>query len=174
MEKNQSTKKDMVDIYKSTMNTNGDKKTKNDSRKKPETIENEDKTLSLLEFSKMVKEFDRTNTTIDETIRDLDYTLSKKEPKKGIWLLEQGEDIDYLDSLSMQETNDSQIRGRHTWNQAMENIIQNYAPDNNIEEEYNALKIMENNHKKRKVLADSSEPPVFKKTEDDMDLSKCT
>lgn len=172
MEKNQSTEKDVVDIYESTMNTNRDKKSKNDERKKPE-IESEDKTLSLLEFSKMVKEFDRTNTTIDETIRDLDYTLSKKEPKKGIWLLEQGEDIDYLDSLSMQEVNDSRIRGRHTWNQAMENIIQNYAPDYSLEEEYNALKIMEQNHKKKKVVADSSEPQVFKKTEDDMDVSKC-
>ena len=111
---------------------------------------------------------------MDETIKDLDYTLSKKEPKKGIWLLEQGEDIDYLDSLSMQETNDSRIRGRHTWNQALENIIQNYAPDYNVEEEYNALKIMEQNHKKKKVAVDLSEEHVFKKTEANMDVSKCT
>ena len=174
MEKNQSVEKDVVDIYESSVHANMHRDKKIKQKKTESSIDNEDKTLSLLEFSKIVKEYDKTNTTMDETIKDLDYTLSKKEPKKGIWLLEQGEDIDYLDSLSMQETNDSRIRGRHTWNQALENIIQNYAPDYNVEEEYNALKIMEQNHKKKKVAVDLSEEHVFKKTEDNMDVSKCT
>ena len=162
--------KDTVDIYESTVNSDNrkTKKIRIDStplkKDADDEIEREDKTLSILDFSKMVKDFDKTNTTVDETIRDLDYTLSKKEPKRGIWLLEQGEDIDYLDNLSMQEGDFSRARGRHTWNTAIENIINTYAPDYNIDDEYDALKIMEQKYKKKQSVNVQSEE-VFKESE---------
>lgn len=84
--------KDTVDIYESTVNSDNRKNKKIRIESKQQTspsnqdvegdIEREEKTLSILDFSRMVKDFDKTNTTVDETIRDLDYTLTKKEPKK--------------------------------------------------------------------------------------------
>ena len=175
--------KDTVDIYESTVNSDSRKNKKIRIESKPQTspsnqdvdgdIEKEEKTLSILDFSRMVKDFDKTNTTVDETIRDLDYTLTKKEPKRGIWLLEQGEDIDYLDHLSMEEGDFSRARGRHTWNTAIENIINTYAPDYNIDDEYDALKIMEQNFKtKRSVNVKSEEE--FKESDVQKDVETVT
>ena len=136
-----------INVNKKENNNNQDEKTENSNSKKQKT---ENKMLNLVEFVSIVKDFDQTITTIDETIKNLDYTLSDKEPKKGRWLLESGEDIDFLDNLAMQETHDNRARGRHAWNQALDNIINKYAPELNNESDedfYNALRIMDESYK---------------------------
>ena len=102
--------------------------------------------LTLLEFSNIVHEYSCTRTSRDDTIRNLDSTLLNNKPKKGRWLLESGDDIDFLDRIAMEKPYDNRARGRYVWNEAIENIIMKYAPDIDKEKEYEALKIMDESY----------------------------
>ena len=102
--------------------------------------------LSLIEFSNIIHEYSCTRTSRDDTIRNLDRTLLNNEPKKGRWLLESGDDIDFLDRLALEKQNDNRARGRYVWNEAIDSIISKYAPDIDKEKEYEALKIMDESY----------------------------
>ena len=110
------------------------------------TVNKQREMLTLLEFSNIIHEYSCTRTSRDDTIRNLDSTLLNNEPKKGRWLLEAGDDIDFLDRLAMEKQYDNRARGRYVWNEAIENIIMKYAPDIDKEKEYEALKIMDQSY----------------------------
>ena len=110
------------------------------------TVNEEREMLSLIEFSNIIQEYSCTRTSRDDTIRNLDRTLLNNEPKKGRWLLESGDDIDFLDRLAIEKQNDNRARGRYVWNEAIDSIISKYAPDIDKEKEYEALKIMDESY----------------------------
>ena len=139
-----------------------------ESEKDNTTVNKEREMLTLLEFSNIVHEYSCTRTSRDDTIRNLDSTLLDNEPKKGRWLLEAGDDIDFLDRLAMEKQYDNRARGRYVWNEAIENIIMKYAPDIDKEKEYEALKIMDESY----IMRQNKESIVRVEEEDEEDEEK--
>ena len=136
-----------------------------ESEKDNTTVNKEREMLTLLEFSNIVHEYSCTRTSRDDTIRNLDSTLLNNEPKKGRWLLESGDDIDFLDRIAMEKPYDNRARGRYVWNEAIENIIMKYAPDIDKEKEYEALKIMDESY----IMRQNKESIVRVEEEDEED-----
>ena len=107
------------------------------------------KQLTMNEFKTIVHNFETTQSTLDDTVNMLDSTLTAKEPKKGRWLLETGDDIDMLDAIASQCPDPNQRpRGHYVWSKMMEDITEKYVKpviDENThrELEYKALKVMD-------------------------------
>ena len=137
-------------------------------KKDDTTVNKQREMLTLLEFSNIIHEYSCTRTSRDDTIRNLDSTLLNNEPKKGRWLLEAGDDIDFLDRLAMEKQYDNRARGRYVWNEAIENIIMKYAPDIDKEKEYEALKIMDESY----IMRQNKESIVRVEEEDEEDEEK--
>ena len=97
------------------------------------------KIITLQEFSTIVNDYESTKTTLNETFQKLDSTLSKIEPKKGEWILESGPDIDFLDRLASNVDEKTRPRGRFVW----DSVILKYSTYYDPEEEYEALRIMD-------------------------------